>query len=74
MTNMIDWQPPASFNPEIPGLGQPTLDGLAHTLLHDPLPSRCNLDDGGDTRILQPSQAALAFDDELARQWARDHA
>jgi len=29
---------------------------------------------GGDTRILPPSQAAMAFDDELARQWARDHA
>jgi len=28
---------------------------------------------GGDTRILPPSQAAMAFDDELARQWARDH-
>jgi len=29
---------------------------------------------GGDTRILPPSQAAMAFDDELARQWAHDHA
>ncbi len=28
---------------------------------------------GGDTRILPPSKAAMAFDDELARQWARDH-
>lgn len=25
---------------------------------------------GGDTRILPPSKTALAFDDELARQWA----
>ncbi len=29
---------------------------------------------GGDTRILPPSKAAMDFDDELARQWARDHA
>jgi len=29
---------------------------------------------GGDTPILPPSRAAMAFDDELARQWARDHA
>jgi hypothetical protein len=34
-----------------------------------------NLDNGGgDTDILPPSKAALAFDDTLARQWARDHA
>jgi predicted dehydrogenase len=34
-----------------------------------------NLDNGGgDTEILPPSQAALAFDDTLARQWAKDHA
>jgi len=29
---------------------------------------------GGNTRILPPSKAAMAFDDHLAKQWARDHA
>ncbi len=29
---------------------------------------------GGDTRILPPSKTAMAFDDEMARQWVRDHA
>jgi predicted dehydrogenase len=28
---------------------------------------------GGNTRILPPSKAAIKFDDELAKQWARDH-
>jgi hypothetical protein len=28
---------------------------------------------GGDTLILLPSKAAMASDDELACQWARDH-
>lgn len=29
---------------------------------------------GGVTRVLPPSKAAMTFDDELARQWAREHA
>ena len=34
-----------------------------------------NLDNGGgDTEIMPPSQAAMEFDDTLARQWAKDHA
>lgn len=28
---------------------------------------------GGNTKILPPAKAALAFDDHLAKQWARDH-
>ena len=28
---------------------------------------------GGNTKILPPSKAAMDFDDNLARQWARDH-
>ena len=52
MTNHapLTWQPPASFDPEKPGLGLPTLEGVEHTLLYDPLPSRCELDYGGDGR------------------------
>jgi len=33
-----------------------------------------NLENGGaNTKILPPSRAAMDFDDNLARQWARDH-
>ncbi|MDT8390612.1 MAG: hypothetical protein RRC34_08915 [Lentisphaeria bacterium] len=33
-----------------------------------------NLENGGGaTIILPPSKAAMAFDDHLAKQWARDH-
>ncbi|MCC5846098.1 MAG: Gfo/Idh/MocA family oxidoreductase [Verrucomicrobia bacterium] len=28
---------------------------------------------GGNTKVLPPSKAGMAFDDELARQWDRDH-
>ncbi len=35
MTKTIDWQPPASLNPDTPGLGLPPLDGVEHTLLPD---------------------------------------
>jgi len=48
MTTSITWHPPETFNPEMPGLGLPPLAGVEHTLFYDPLPSRCNLDDGGD--------------------------
>jgi hypothetical protein len=50
MTTPISWNPPGTFNPETPGLGLPPLEGVAHTLLYDPLPSRCELDYGGTGR------------------------
>ncbi len=50
MTDMIDWEPPETFNPETPGLGLPPLAGVEHTLLYDPLPSRCEPDYGGNGR------------------------
>lgn len=28
---------------------------------------------GGNTKVLPPSKAGMEFDDQLARQWARDH-
>lgn len=48
MTTPITWHPPKTFNPETPGLGLPPLAGVEHTLLYDPLPSRCELDYGGN--------------------------
>lgn len=50
MESPITWNPPASFNPEAPGLGLPPLEGVTHTLLYDPLPSRCEVDCGGSGR------------------------
>ncbi len=46
----IQWRPPESFDPDAKGLGLPRLDGVEHTLLYDPKPSACNLDEGGSGR------------------------
>ena len=46
----VQWKPPASFDAQTPGLGLPPLEGAAHTLIYDPLPSKCNVDEGGDGR------------------------
>ena len=44
----IVWKAPSTFDADRPGLGFPPLEGIAHTLLYDPLPSRCSVEDGGD--------------------------
>ncbi len=78
MTNIIDWQPPATFNPETPGLGLPPLEGVEHTLLYDPLPSRCNLDDGGNGRYeslrhgtYSHHQKIVLFEDKFIVYWTQ---
>ncbi|MBM4085216.1 MAG: hypothetical protein FJ272_10540, partial [Planctomycetes bacterium] len=47
----IVWKPPATFSEKAPGLGLPTLEGVAHWLIYDPLPSKANVDEGGDGRF-----------------------
>ena len=42
------WHPPATFDPDAPGLGFPTLDGVSHRVIFDPSPSKANVDEGGD--------------------------
>jgi len=78
MKTIIHWQPPETFNPQTPGLGLPPLDGVAHTLLYDPLPSRCNLDDGGDGRYeslrhgtYSHHQQIVLFEDKFIVYWTQ---
>lgn len=44
----IVWQPPASFNKDIDGLGLPQLEGITNYIIYDPLPSSANVDEGGN--------------------------
>lgn len=46
----LRWLPPAEFAKGQPGLGLPQLAGVTHYLLYDPLPSKANVDEGGDGR------------------------
>jgi hypothetical protein len=41
------WAPPATFNPNTPGLGLPSLPGLKTTTLFTPKPSNAAVDTGG---------------------------
>lgn len=46
----IRWVPPPGFSKEKPGLGLPQLAGVTHHILFDPIPSKTNIDEGGDGR------------------------
>jgi len=49
-TAPLVWHPPSTFDPDVPGLGFPTLDGVSHRVIFDPAPSKANVDEGGDGR------------------------
>ena len=46
----IRWVPPPTFDKGKVGLGLPKLEGVTHWLIYDPLPSKCNVDEGGTGR------------------------
>lgn len=41
------WVPAATFDPNVPGLGLPSLPGINSTIIHTPIPSSAPLDEGG---------------------------
>lgn len=72
----IRWVPPPGFLKEKSGLGLPQLDGVTHQILYDPLPSRANLDEGGDGRYesvrhgtYNHHQRILIFQDKCIVYW-----
>ena len=77
-TPVITWHPPQTFDPDEPGLGLPLLDGVEHALIYDPLPSACNLDDGGTGRYeslrhgtYSHHQKIVLFEDTFIVYWTQ---
>ncbi len=78
MTNTITWKAPETFDPEAPGLRLPPLEGVEHTLLYDPLPSRCEPEYGGDGRYeslrhgtYSHHQKIVLFEDRFIVYWTQ---
>jgi len=46
-TPPLRWIPPATFDPQAPGLGLAPLPGVEHTILYTPQPCRASVDEGG---------------------------
>ena len=74
----LNWIPPEDFDPEKTGLGLTPLDGVTHTLLYDPLPSACNLEEGGDGRYeslrhgtYSHHQKIALFEDRFIVYWTQ---
>ncbi len=74
----LRWEPPASFDPQAAGLGLPPLAGLKHAVIYDPIPSRCNLDEGGNGRYeslrhgtYSHHQKILLLDDAFIVFWTQ---
>lgn len=72
----IRWVLPPGFSKEAAGLGLPQLEGVAHHLLYDPIPSKANVDEGGDGRYeslrhgtYSHHQRFVVFQDKLIVYW-----
>lgn len=72
----IRWVPPPGFSKEKPGLGLPQLEGVTHHILYDPVPSKANVDEGGNGRYesvrhgtYNHHQRIVLFRDECIVYW-----
>ena len=72
----LRWIPPETFDQAKEGLGLPVLEGVEHTILYDPIPSKANVDEGGNGRYeslrhgtYSHHQRLVVYQDKLIVYW-----